>query len=261
MLRSIAIACLLLTGCGALAPVDELTWSAELAKSLPLEAGSVIEVARFSRLRPGAFYNMGEWEPFIVVEGSTPTLYRPVERDGVVVIEADSGEGSSALYRKIHIDPRSHPIIEWRWRVPRESGAGGEGDPSSVSPPVRLSLAFDGDPAKLDFDDRTKLRLAKALTVNGLPYASLLYVWKNHDPVETVYASPHTERVRHIVVESGERRLDQWVSMRRNVLEDYRRVFGEEPGDIVAVGIMTDYGDNAAPRRALYGDITFRSAP
>jgi hypothetical protein len=126
---------------------------------------------------------------------------------------------------------------------------------------VRLSLAFDGDPAKLDFDDRTKLRLAKALTVNGLPYASLLYVWKNHDPVETVYASPHTERVRHIVVESGERRLDQWVSMRRNVLEDYRRVFGEEPGDIVAVGIMTDYGDNAAPRRALYGDITFRSAP
>jgi hypothetical protein len=261
MLRSIAIACLLLTGCAALAPVDELTWSAELAKSLPLQAGSVIEVARFSRLRPGAFYNMGEWEPFIVVEGSTPTLYRPVERDGVVVIEADSGEGSSALYRKIHIDPRSHPIIEWRWRVPRESGAGGEGDPSSVSPPVRLSLAFDGDPAKLDFDDRTKLRLAKALTVNGLPYASLLYVWKNHDPVETVYASPHTERVRHIVVESGERRLDQWVSMRRNVLEDYRRVFGEEPGDIVAVGIMTDYGDNAAPRRALYGDITFRSAP
>jgi hypothetical protein len=261
MLRSIAIACLLLTGCGALAPVDELTWSAELAKSLPLEAGSVIEVARFSRLRPGAFYNMGEWEPFIVVEGSTPTLYRPVERDGVVVIEADSGEGSSALYRKIHINPHSHPIIEWRWRVPRESGAGGEGDPSSVSPPVRLSLAFDGDPAKLDFDDRTKLRLAKALTVNGLPYASLLYVWKNHDPVETVYASPHTERVRHIVVESGERRLDQWVSMRRNVLEDYRRVFGEEPGDIVAVGIMTDYGDNAAPRRALYGDITFRSAP
>ena len=261
MLRSIAIVSLLLTGCAALAPVDELTWSSGLAKSLPLEDGEVIEVARFSRLRPGAFYNMGEWEPFIVVEGSAPTLYRPVERDGVVVIEAESGEGSSALYRKIHIDPRSHPIIEWRWRVPRESGSAAEGGASPVSPPVRLSLAFDGDPARLDFDDRTKLRLAKALTVNGLPYASLLYVWKNYDPVETIYSSPHTERVRHIVVESGERRLDQWVSVRRNVLEDYRRAFGEEPGDIVAVGIMTDYGDNGASRRAYYGDITFRSAP
>jgi hypothetical protein len=262
MFRSIAaLPLLLLAGCAALAPIDELTWSSELAKSLPLEQGSVIEAARFSRLRPGAFYNMGEWEPFIVVEGSTPTVYRPVERDGVVVIEADSGEGSSALYRKIHIDPRRHPIIEWRWRVPRDSGAAGEGGASPLSPPVRLSLAFDGDPAKLDFDDRAKLRLAKALTVNGLPYASLLYVWNNRQPVDAVYSSPHTDRVRHVVVESGEQRLDQWISVRRNVLEDYRRAFGEEPGDIVAVGIMTDYGDNGAPRRALYGDITFRSAP
>jgi hypothetical protein len=63
--------------------------------------------------------------------------------------------------------------------------------------------------------------------------------------------------VRHIVVESGEKRLDQWLTVRRNVLEDYRRAYGEEPGDIVAVGIMTDYGDNGAPRRAQYGDITF----
>jgi hypothetical protein len=46
--------------------------------------------------------------------------------------------------------------------------------------------------------------------------------------------------------------------VRRNVLEDYRRAFGEEPGDIVAVGIMTDYGDNGGGRRAQYGDITFR---
>ena len=44
---------------------------------------------------------------------------------------------------------------------------------------------------------------------------------------------------------------------RRNVLADYRRAFHEEPGDIVAVGVMTDYGDNGAPRRAFYGDITF----
>jgi hypothetical protein len=61
------------------------------------------------------------------------------------------------------------------------------------------------------------------------------------------------------VVESGEAHLDQWVAVRRNVLEDYRRAFGEEPGDIVAVGIMTDSGDNGEPRRAMYGDITFRS--
>jgi hypothetical protein len=249
-------AALLLAGCAAFGPEDELTWSAELARTLPLQDGATVEAARFSKLRAGADAK-GGWEQFAIMKGQTATNYQLVEQEGVVVIQADSTEGGSGLSRKLHIDPRRNPIIEWRWRVPRDSGQGGAAGPSSVSPPVRLSLAFDGDPAKLDFDDRTKLRMAKALTVSGLPYASLLYVWQHRRPVNSVYASPHTERVKHIVVESGEQRLDQWVSVRRNVLEDYKRAFGEEPGNIVAVGIMTDFGDNNRPRRAFYGDITF----
>jgi hypothetical protein len=262
--RALALALpALLAACAGLAPDDELTWSRELARSLPLSqgtvvsAGAVVEVARFSRLGAGADY-LGGWEPFAVVKGNTPTRYQLVEQDGVVVMQAESAEGGSGLYRKIHVDPRRYPILEWRWRVPRDSGRGGLGGPSRESPPARLSIAFDGDPDKLDFDDRVKLRMAKALTVNGLPYASLLYVWQNARPVDSLYSSPYTERVRHIVVESGERHLDEWVTVRRNVLEDYRRAFGGEPGDIVAVGIMTDYGDNNAPRRAYYGDISFR---
>jgi len=257
MFRPIAFAPLLLSGCAALAPIDELTWSGELAKSLPLEEGEVVEAAGFSYLRAGASY-LGEWEQFAVVRGNLPTEYQLVDNGGAVVIRAESAEGGSGLFRKLHIDPRRHPIIEFRWRVPRASGRGGADGPSRASPPARISLAFDGDPAKLDFDDRAKLRLARALTVNGLPYASLLYVWMNNQPAEAIYSSPHTDRVRHIVVESGERRLDQWVAVRRNVLEDYRRAFGEEPGNLVAVGIMTDPGDNGAPRRVYYGDIKFR---
>ena len=247
---------LLLAGCSQI-PVDDLAWSTELARSLPLQDGPVVEAARFSRLRAGQG-DLGGWEPFLMVKGNTPTRYGLVEQDGVVVVQADSAEGGSGLYRKIRVDPHRNPIIEWRWRVPRDSGRGGADGPSRESPPVRLSLAFDGDPEKLDFDDRVKLRMAKALTVNGLPYASLLYVWLNSKPVETLYSSPLTERVRHIVVESGERRLNEWVTVRRNVLEDYRRAFGEEPGNVVGIGFMTDYGDNNAPRRAYYGDISFR---
>lgn len=247
----------LLAGCGALAPTEELTWSAELAQTLPVEEGEVVEAARFSRLHAGAA-DLGGWEQFPVLKGNVPTDYRLVQDDGTVVVQADSAAGGSGLFRKLRIDPRRTPIIEFRWRVPRDSARGGADGPSRASSPVRISLAFDGDPAKLDFEDRAKLRLARALTVNGLPYASLLYVWMNNYPAEAVYSSPHTERVRHVVVESGERRADQWITLRRNVLEDYRRAFGEEPGDMVAVGIMTDFGDNGAPRRGFYGDITFR---
>jgi len=195
----------LLGGCGALTPIDELTWSTELARTLPLEDGKTVEAARFSKLRAGADSKDG-WYPFAIVKGNTPTSYQLVEQDGTVVIQADSAEGGSGLSRNIHFDPHRYPIIEWRWRVPRDSGRGGANGPSSVSPPVRLSLAFDGDVARLDFDDRTKLRMAKVLTANGLPYASLLYVWLNQKPVNTLYPSPHTERVRHIAIDIGAQR-------------------------------------------------------
>ena len=249
---------LLAAGCaGAPAGSSDasLVWSADLARSLPRQSGDVVEVARFSQLAPSAA--ILPWEPYLMLRANARTEYRLVEERGDVALEAQAKEGGSGLYRKIRIDPTRHPVLEWRWQVPKVAGS----DPGVVSrhsPMVRLSLGFHGDLSKLDFDDRAKLRLAKKLTPQGLPYASLIYVWMHDVPVGSVIRSPYTDRVRMIVVESGEQRLGEWVSVRRNVLEDYRRAFGEEPWDIVSVGIMTDVGDDGSPRRSFYGDITFR---
>jgi len=251
---------LLAAGCAGTPEDQSIVWSDRLARSLERERGEVIEVARFSRLRPGAAPQ--PWEPFFVVRGNAPTDYRVAEVDGTAAVRAEGREGGSGLWRKIRVDPRRTPILEWRWLVPRpDPGSPPLAVTSSHSPMARLSLAFHGDADKLDFEDRAKLRLAKALTVHGLPYASLLYVWMMDRPVESVLRSPHTDRVRMIVVESGAQRVGQWVTIRRNVVEDFRRAFDEEPGDIVSVGLMTDYGDDGSPRRAVYGDITLRSAP
>jgi hypothetical protein len=196
------LAVLLVAGCAS-TPDDPLVWSDDVVRTLPRERGEVVEVARFSRLRAGD--SLAPWEPWIILRGNTPTSYRLVEVDGVAALEGNSAEGGSGMWRKIRIDPQAQPLMEWRWRVPAEVETRLEKN-SSASPPVRLSLAFHGDPAKLDFEDRVKLRMARALTVNGLPYASLLYVWMVGVPVDTVLHSPHTDRVRLIVVESGVRR-------------------------------------------------------
>lgn len=224
-----------------------------------MQFGESVEVASFSRLRPGALG--APWEPFLVLPGNSLTEYELVEVDGMVALAARAEEGGSGLYRKIRIDLRRHPVIEFRWRVVREAGETPLQAAARASPLMRISLAFHGDVAKLDFEDRAKLRLAKMLTVNGLPYASLLYVWKLGERLDTVLHSPHTDRVRSIVAENSAKRTGEWVVVRRNVLDDYRRAFGEEPGDVLAVGLMTDAGDDGSRRRGYYGDITFRSAP
>ena len=253
-MRSSACLALLLAGCAG-TPDDPLVWSDDLVRTLWRETGEAVEVARFSQLAPGAA--IAPWEPWFVRRGNVPTGYRVAEVDGTPALEADAQQGGSGLSRKIRVDPNRHPWLEWRWRVERESGSDLR-SASAGSPLARLSLAFHGDAAKLDLEDRAKLRLAMLLTENGLPYASLVYVWMLDVPVGTVIRSAYTDRVRLMVVESGPQRIGQWVSVRRNIVEDYRRAFGEDPGDIVAVGLMTDAGDDHSRRRGYYGDITFR---
>jgi hypothetical protein len=255
--KSLIIPLLLLCGCAG-TPDDPLVWSDNLVRELPRERGDVVEVARFSRLAPGA--GTRPWEPWFIVPGNAPTTYRIAEADGEMALEADGVEGGSGMWRRIRVDPRQNPVLEWRWRVPLPDAGSPPLEVSSRrSPMARLSLAFHGDPDTLDFEDRVKLRMARLLTVNGLPYASLLYVWMMNEPVDKVIHSALTDRVRLLVVESGAARAGQWITVRRNVVEDFRRAFGEEPGDIVGVGLMTDYGDDGSRRRAFYGDITFRS--
>lgn len=257
MRSSACILLAVLAGCAS-APDDSLLWSGPLVRSLERENGEVIEVARFSRARPGELG--APWEPYFIMRGNSPTAYHVVELHGDAVLEAIAREGGSAVLRKIRIDPRRNPILEWRWRVPpREAGASPFSDAAAASAMARVSVAFHGDPQKLDFADRAHYRLARLLTPNGLPYATLVYVWLRDVPAGTILESPYSYRVRLVVVESGEQRVGQWVSVRRNVVEDFRRAFDEEPGDIVAVGVMTDSGDDGSTRRSYYGDITFRS--
>lgn len=255
-MRSSVLIALLVAGCAA-TPDEPLVWSDDVVRSRSAEAGDVVEVARFSGMAADA--PLEPWQPWFMRRGNAPTDYRVVQIDGAAVLQADAREGGSGLARLIRIDPQRHPWLEWRWRVVAERGANLKAT-SGKSPLARLSVAFHGDVGKLDFEDRTKLRMAMLLTPNGLPYASLLYVWMLSVPAETVIRSPYTDRVRMIVVESGARRIGQWVSVRRNVLADFRRAFGEEAGEIVGVGVMTDPGDDYSRRRGYYGDILFRSA-
>jgi hypothetical protein len=70
--------------------------------------------------------------------------------------------------------------------------------------------------------------------------------------------NPFTDRVMMIVVESGDVKLNQWVSEERNLYEDYKKAFGKEPHLISGVAIMTDTDNTGESATAYYGDILFK---
>ncbi|MEQ1660364.1 MAG: DUF3047 domain-containing protein, partial [Hylemonella sp.] len=62
------------------------------------------------------------------------------------------------------------------------------------------------------------------------------------------------------VVESGPSRLNQWLDYERDIRADYRKVFGEEPGRLIGVAIMTDSDNTQSQARAWYGPVELDGA-
>ena len=92
------------------------------------------------------------------------------------------------------------------------------------------------------------------------PYASLEYVWGNAVAKNTVVQNGWYRRIKMIVVESGEERVGDWVGETRNVYEDFRRAFNEEPGHVSYIGIHSDSDATNSTSEGYFGDISFLRA-
>lgn len=56
-----------------------------------------------------------------------------------------------------------------------------------------------------------------------------------------------------IAVKSGSVHVGQWVVERRDILKDYRRIFGQDPPKAGAIAIMTDTDNTGEKAVAYYG--------
>lgn len=254
---AVALACGAALAACATVPVDELLGSTAIVAELSYESGELIEAARFSEGRAGEA--LPGWGRFIVSPFSGKSQYALVESSPAVVLEGRADGSASGFYRRIRIDPVHHPVIEWRWRVLQTPAEVDPRVPARDDSPARVIVAFHGDLKRLDFGEKFALRLYKALTGEKMPYAIIMYSWSSSAPVGTVVANDQTGKIQTIVVENSGGRIGEWRELRRNVLDDYRRAFGEEPWDIVAVGVMTDAKNTNEKARAQYGDISFRT--
>lgn len=187
--------------------------------------------------------------------GKRSTVYRP-QRDGArTVIHAQADASASMLRRPLRIDPAQLARVHFSWRIAQLIDSADLAEADASDSPVRLVFAFDGDHGRLSARNRMLFELAQALTGEAPPYATLMYAWDNRAVAESVIVGPRTDRVRKIVVESGPARIGQWLHYERDLLADYRRAFGEEPGTLIGVALMTD-ADNTGSRAAgQYGEV------
>jgi len=175
--------------------------------------------------------------------------------DDRVALHARSQGSTSGVRCDVDIDLAGRPWLRWEWRVDHVPAEATVADDDQDDCPARLVLGFAGDPSRLTLRDRLFADQVELFTGEPLPYATLCYVWDGQAAPETVLPYARSSRIRYLVVESGSAGAGQWHAYRRNVVADFQRVFGEPPGHLTGVGVLTDSDDLKGRAEAWYGDL------
>jgi hypothetical protein len=195
-----------------------------------------------------------------IFPGKTPTLYKHTAFDGRDAIRGEAASSASMLRQHIRVEPPDLGHIAFAWQVPQLIAGANMSLRDHDDSPVRIMLAFEGDRSRLSTKDALLSELARTLTGEEMPYATLMYVWCNSRAPGSVITSPRTDRVRSIVLESGPKRLNQWLDYQRDIRADFETAFGEKPGALVGVAIMSDSDNTRSKALAWYGAVRITPA-
>jgi hypothetical protein len=213
----------------ALAPSS--TWGAEV---------SVVE--DWAQQAVGARGVPSGWEPYATVGGRPAYDFTVAEEDGHRALHLKSHDDHSTIAKKVQVDLRATPILEWTWKI--------------------VSLPAGADVRKKETSDLTGHIFVAWPRFPALLRTRLIgYVWDTSAPAQTVEKSRKTGTVTFFIVRSGRRDLNRWLTERRNVYEDYRKVFGEDPESPQAVVVSIDTNDTHSRAEAFIGRIIFTSGP
>ena len=173
--------------------------------------------------------------------GSPAYDFTVVEDGGRKVLHLKSTNDSSNISKeikgKVHL--RETPILEWSWKV--------------------VALPPGGDSRKKETDDQAaQLYVTWPRFPEAVHSRVIGYIWDTAAPAGATIKSHKTGTVTYIVVRSGPTDLGKWITERRNVFEDYKRIFGEDPEDPSVLSFGIDSDDVKGFAESYMGPIVFR---
>jgi hypothetical protein len=152
-------------------------------------------------------------------------------------------DGSSfGVKKEIAFDIRKYPYLNWRWKATQLPKDGDIRQRSTDDEAGQVYVVFPRWPAMINSH-------------------SVGYIWDNHAPVGLTGVSTAYSKMRYVVLQSGSADLNQWIRETRNVYEDYKKLFEEEPPMVGAVLLYINAQHTRGKAQCLYGDIFFSATP
>jgi len=208
-------------------------------------SGLIIAVALLMTMMPGyateqlvanfSGESLHEWQEKSFVGN---TRYQFVTDGERVALEASAVGTASGLFREIEIDLNKTPYLNWSWWIDDVLHGNDETVKSGDDYPVRVYVVVSGG-----------LFFWRTRAIN--------YVWSNSQPIDHHWPNAYTSRAAMVALRTGNQQRGQWLQEKRNIREDFRRLFGIDIEQIDAVAIMSDSDNSGGQVRARYGNIYF----
>lgn len=241
-----------LTGCigfGGGSVQDESGQALDVGK-LPAQD----ELPKFSAEIPRDALPNG-WNFYRIAPNKKKTVYRLENYQGRTVLSANSKTSASGLAVKLRPMQANNLWLKWEWKALAAIPEADNTERSNDDAPLRIMVAFDGDKSKLPLREKLNFEMAHLLNGQELPYATLMYIWSGKSPVNTLIDNALTTRIKMMVVDSGWENLGNWHQHQRDLAADYKLAYGEAPGEVIGVALLTDSDNTKSEARAIYGDI------
>ncbi len=141
------------------------------------------------------------------------------------IIRAESLGSRSSLFKDVDEKQKDYPVLSWKWKI---------------SNAVRSAIETRKD--RHDAAARVIVVFGKGFDLFGREPAGLKiqYIWASRLTKGKVFDHPGERDCKIFVLESGEGKVGQWVSERRNIRRDFKEAFHTDPPGITAIGIQTD---------------------
>ncbi len=205
-----------------------------------LLAGAVVNVANFSE------GDLADWEEksfegnsqYGFVDAQTAGIDSKDIKAGQQVLRASTQGQASGLFKEVNIDLTKTPYLNWFWQVQNLFKDNDEHSKDGDDYPARIYVVVSGGV----FFWNTK---------------AINYVWSSNQSVGSEWPNAFTGNAKMLAVRAGEQQLGQWITERRNVYEDLKKLFGKEVEKIDAIAVMVDGDNTGQAATAYFGDIFF----
>ncbi len=185
--------------------------------------------------------SLKEWEQK-TFKGQTD--FKVLSEDGKNYLSSESRDACTGLFVKTPEPATDGLYLSWRWRV--------RAFPQKKHPELLSNRSED------DFAARVYVIF---LASNFFRSDVIEYIWDERFVPGTTQDSPYSDRVKLLVIRRGPPGAEGggWLSEERNLLEDYKKLFGKAPRNPLGlVALMSDSDNTGTSASADFADIVLK---